>query len=141
MSKVLLSYSKLVSYPTFEERFQYASQIHSQIGLDTFGLNRWLNQQFYSSPEWRAFRDLVIIRDGGCDLGIPDRAIGGRIYIHHLNPITEQDIAGRSNSLLDLNNAICVSFETHNAIHYGSLDNLPKAPVQRTPFDTCPWRK
>lgn len=140
MSK-LLTYIELISFPSFEERFKYASQIHSQVGLDTFGLNRWLNQQFYSSPEWRAFRDRIIIRDCGCDLGIPDRLIGGRIYIHHLNPITEKDVTGRASPLLDQNNVICVSFDTHNAIHYGSMENLPKAPVQRTQFDTCPWRK
>ena len=136
-----LSYAELIKLPSFEERFTYLSVIHSQIGLDTFGLNRWLNQVFYSSPEWRKFRREIIIRDNGCDLGIDDRPIGSRIYIHHINPITREDVVNRTKMLLDPNNVICCSFDTHTAIHYGSLEALPKAPVQRTRFDTCPWRK
>lgn len=134
------TYSELITLPTFEERFRYL-QLKGSVGVDTFGFDRYLNQKFYRSAEWRRIRDQVIVRDGGCDLGIEDRLIGGRILIHHMNPITEKDILYMTDALLNPEYLICVSHITHNAIHYGDEDLLMKDPVVRTPFDTCPWKR
>ena len=136
----LKSYSELITIPTFEERFRYL-QLKGSVGVDTFGFDRYLNQKFYRSAEWRRIRDEVIIRDGGCDLGIEDRLIGNRILIHHMNPITEKDILYMTDALLNPEYLICVSHITHNAIHYGDEDLLMKGPVIRTPNDTCPWKR
>ena len=133
------SYSELRQLKTFEERFAYL-KIAGEVGNLTFGYDRWFNQQFYHSSEWRRARNGIILRDNGCDLGIPDYEIHGRIYIHHINPITLQDIETLSDNLLDPDNLICVTFDTHNAIHYGDERTLPKVPLERTPGDTCPWR-
>lgn len=135
-----VAYSDLITLPTFEERFLYL-QKNAQVGNETFGDERYLNQIFYKSPEWRRIRDYVIARDSGCDLAYPDYPIVGPIYIHHLNPITPQDILDRSENLLDPENLICVSFDTHNAIHYGSDEILNKYTInERTENDTCPWK-
>ena len=136
----LKSYSELITIPTFEERFRYL-QLKGSVGVDTFGFDRYLNQKFYRSAEWRRIRDEVIIRDGGRDLGIEDRLIGNRILIHHMNPITEKDILYMTDALLNPEYLICVSHITHNAIHYGDEDLLMKGPVIRTPNDTCPWKR
>ncbi len=133
------SHSELVLLPTFEERFEYL-KLGGQVGVDTFGFDRYLNQAFYRSAEWKRVRDAVIIRDNGCDLGIIGREIGGRIIIHHINPITVEDIQRASEFLLNPEYLVCVSHETHNAIHYGDSEQLPKDSVPRFANDTCPWK-
>lgn len=133
-------YSELILLPSFEERFEYL-KLGSKVGADTFGFDRWQNQAFYNSPEWKRVRDKVIIRDNGCDLGIVDREIGQHVIIHHMNPITVEDIRLGTNVLLNPEFLICVSHETHNAIHYGDADLLPKDFIPRLPNDTCPWKK
>lgn len=135
------TYSELIQLPTFEERFKYL-QLKGIVGKETFGFDRYLNQNFYRSSAWRRIRDQVIIRDCGCDLGIEDRIIGGKILIHHMNPINDLDILNQTSLLLNPEYLICVSHNTHNAIHYGDENLLIKDnPVVRTPNDTCPWRK
>lgn len=133
------TYSKLITIPTFEERFEYL-KLKGQVGFDTFGYDRYLNQVLYRSPEWRSLRNEIILRDNGCDLADPEREILGKVLIHHINPITKQDIAERSGLLFDPENLICVSHNTHNAIHYGSMELLVHSPVERKPNDTCLWR-
>lgn len=132
-------FSELMRLNTFEERYNYLKLV-GEVGNPTFGYNRYFNQRFYHSSEWRNVRNEVILRDNGCDLGVPDYEIHGRIYIHHINPITLQDIETLSDNLLNPDNLICVTFDTHNAIHYGDERTLPKVPLERTPGDTCPWR-
>lgn len=134
------TYSELVTIPTFEERFKYL-QLKGVVGKDTFGFDRYLNQRFYRSAEWKRIRDQVIIRDCGCDLGIEDRVIYGKILIHHMNPISEIDIVRATEFLLNPEYLICVTHNTHNAIHYGDEDLLVKGPVVRTKNDTCPWKR
>ena len=134
------TYSELSRLPTFLERFNYL-KLGGTVGKTTFGFDRYLNQIFYQrSAEWKQLRDQIIIRDNGCDLGIEDRAIGGRILIHHLNPITEDDILEQSDFLLNPEYLICTSHNTHNAIHYGDSNLLVLEPVVRTKNDTCPWK-
>ena len=137
---MILTYSELISIPSFEERFKYC-QLKGQVGIDTFGFDRYLNQNLYRSPQWRSLRNQIIIRDNGCDLAHLDHPVNKRILIHHLNPITEQDVLNESSVLFDPENLICVSHMTHNAIHYGSEDLLPKGEITRLPNDTCPWRQ
>lgn len=132
-------YSELIEIPTFEERFRYL-QLNGSVGQDTFGFDRYMNQVFYQSREWKRVRDQVIIRDNGCDLGIEGYEIHGKILIHHINPITVKDIATISDYLMNPEYLICVSHTTHNAIHYGDENIIPKGPIIRTPNDTCPWR-
>lgn len=134
------TYSELISFPTFEERFQYL-QLKGSVGKDTFGFDRYLNQNFYRSTAWKRVRDRVIIRDNGCDLGIEDRLICGKVLIHHMNPINAQDILDLTEFLLNPEYLICASHATHNAIHYGDEDLLIKEPVIRTKNDTCPWKR
>lgn len=133
------TYTELNRFPTFEERFRYLTT-GGKVGDITFGGSRFLNQDFYRSVEWKRIRDLVIIRDNGCDLGIEDRPIYGRVMIHHLMPIVKDDLILRTDYLLNPEYMICVSHQTHNAIHYGSEDSLQKDYVPRSPNDTCPWR-
>ena len=134
------TYSELIAIPTFEERFKYL-QLNGNVGAETFGYDRVFNQRFYSSLEWKRLRDEIIFRDNGCDLGILDRRIMGKIFIHHMNPIMLEDIRESSEFLLNPEYLICMSFETHNAIHYGDENLLFKAPIERTKYDTCPWRQ
>lgn len=134
------TYSELIALPTFEERFRYL-KLSGSVGVETFGYDRVFNQRFYSSTEWKRLRDEIIFRDNGCDLGIDDREITGRIYIHHINPIVLKDIQTTSEFLLNPEYLICTSFDTHNAIHYGDENLLIKAPIERTQYDTCPWRR
>ena len=134
------TYSELISLPTFEERFRYL-QLKGTVGKDTFGFDRYLNQNFYRSAVWKRVRDQVIIRDNGCDLGIEDRLIYGKVLIHHMNPINTRDILDLTEFLLNPEYLICVSHATHNAIHYGDEDLLIKEPVIRTKNDTCPWTR
>ena len=133
------SYHELSKLLTFEERFRYLS-LGGGVGKDTFGFDRYLNQRFYASAEWKRVRDTVIIRDSGCDLGIADRVIGGKILIHHMNPVSREDILSRSEDLLNPEYLICVSHATHNAIHYGDESLLVTVPPERRPNDTCPWK-
>lgn len=133
------TYSELICFHTFKERFEYL-KLRGSVGKDTFGHDRYLNQVFYTSKEWRRLRDEIIIRDNGCDLGIDGREIRDKIYIHHLNPLGAKDILDRSEYLMNPEYLICVSFETHNAIHYGDINLLPRDPIERKPNDTCPWR-
>lgn len=137
---MIRTYSELLTFPTFEERFKYL-QLNGTVGADTFGHDRYLNQSFYHSTEWLRVKREVIIRDNGCDLGIADREIPTRIYIHHMNPIDQRDILDRTSYLLNPEYLICVSKRTHDAIHYGDERMLVKDPVVRRPNDTCPWRK
>ena len=133
------TYSELIALPTFEERYEYL-RLNGRVGEDTFGFDRYLNQNFYRSAEWRRIRDKVIVRDNGCDLAIDDRIIYGKILIHHMNPITDKDLFNLSDILLDPEYLICVSHNTHNAIHYGDGERLVKDPIVRTKNDTCPWK-
>lgn len=145
------TYTELCQYTTFEERLAYL-QLHGTVGCDTFGFDRWLNQSFYQSREWRQFRDRIIVRDGGCDLGCKDhpitdwvlrdgKAVRPKISIHHLNPIAKEDVINHSEKLLDPENAICVSAATHKMIHYGTGNEKKLPDGDRRPGDTCPWRK
>ena len=136
------SYSELITYHTLEERYKYL-ELGGSVGTATFGSERWLNQRFYKSKEWLDIRRQVIIRDDGCELGVPDYPIQGRILIHHLNPITSEALLdfGFKSGVLDPDNLICVSHSMHNAIHYGDENLLFKGPVERKPNDTCPWRR
>ena len=134
------SYSELITIPTFEERFRYF-KLDGRVGEETFGFDRYLNQIFYKSNEWLRVRDLVIVRDNGCDLGIEGREIYGRILIHHMNPITIDDITRRSKYLLDPEYLITTVKNTHDAIHYGDESLLIKGPIERSKYDTCPWKK
>lgn len=134
------SYSELITIPTFEERFRYL-KLDGRVSEETFGFDRYLNQIFYKSNEWLRVRDLVIVRDNGCDLGIEGREIYGRILIHHMNPITIDDITRRSKYLLDPEYLITTVKNTHDAIHYGDESLLIKGPIERSKYDTCPWKK
>ena len=134
------TYQEMMTYPTFEERFEFL-RLNGRVGSDTFGFDRYLNQVLYRSPEWRRVRDRVILRDNGCDLGHPDYPIGGRVIIHHMNPLTVEDVEERNPIIFDENMLICVSHNTHNAIHYGDSNLLPKPPIERKPNDTCPWKQ
>ena len=132
-------YSELIRLKTFEERFDYL-KLKGIVGKDTFGFDRYINQELYKSMEWMSLRDRIIIRDNGCDLGIEDRIIYGKIIIHHINPIRKEDIINRSQYLLNPEYLICVSMNTHNAIHYGDKNLLITSPIERTKNDTCPWK-
>jgi len=135
------TYTELSQLPTFRERYRYL-QLSGTVCEETFGFDRYCNQRFYHSSEWRHVRDLVILRDNGCDLGIEGLEIYGRVLIHHMNPVSLRDLTFGSEYLLNLEYLICVSHETHNAIHYGDEKLLmDKAPVERIPNDTCPWRQ
>lgn len=133
-------YSELMLLPTFGARYQYL-RLNGAVGKETFGFDRYMNQFFYRSPEWRRVRDLVITRDEGCDLGVSGRDIFGRIIIHHMNPIRPEDIRERSEILLDPEYLITTIHDTHLAIHYGDEHLLIQEPVDRRPNDTCPWKK
>lgn len=139
MKMLSKTYGQLIQLPSFEERFEYL-KLRGGVGVDTFGSSRYLNQAFYTSREWKLLRNDVILRDEGCDLGVPGRLIHGRIIIHHINPITEDDLIHSDYSCLDPNNLICTSFITHNAIHYGDSSLLFPDPIERRPNDTCPWK-
>lgn len=139
MSMTIKTYSELITIPTFIERYRYL-RIGGSVGKETFGFERYLNQNFYSSVTWRNFRRDIIIRDMGCDMGVEGFEMGGAIFLHHIIPITVEDIRRGHDCLLDPENVICVSFNTHNAIHYGDESLLITAPIERSRNDTCPWR-
>ena len=133
-------YSELILLPTFEERYKYL-QLNGVIGDETFGFDRYINQMFYRSQEWRQVRDYVIVRDNGCDLGIEGHEIRGKILIHHMNPIGIKDIQQVNKILLDPEYLITTMLSTHNAIHYGDESLLVKDPIERSKNDTCPWKR
>ena len=133
------TYSELITIPTFEGRYEYL-KLGGQVGVETFGFDRYLNQAFYKSDEWLSVRDYVIARDNGCDLGVEGYEIYGRILIHHMNTITKEDILHRSKFLLDPEYLITTVKKTHNAIHYGNDSIIFEAPIERRKNDTCPWR-
>ncbi|MBQ8134796.1 MAG: hypothetical protein IJ192_10395 [Clostridia bacterium] len=137
---MLRTYKELSRLKTFEERFAYL-QLKGVIGKETFGFDRVFNQMFYHSQEWKSIRDKVIIRDNGCDLGVSGYDIYGKIVIHHMNPISMNDIENRTDFLLNPDYLICTTLNTHNAIHYGDENLLIKAPIERIRNDTCPWKK
>lgn len=139
MTMTIRTYSELITIPTFEERYKYL-KIGGKVGEETFGFERYLNQEFYKSHEWQSIRRQVIVRDLGCDLGIEGREIHGKIIVHHMNPITIDDIIEASDFLLNPEYLICTLKSTHDAIHYGDESLLIKAPVERMKNDTCPWK-
>lgn len=138
-SMIIRTYSELSQLATFKERYEYL-RLDGKVGEETFGFDRYLNQIFYKSDEWRSIRDFVIIRDNGCDLGINGYEIHGKILIHHMNPISPKDIARRSEFLLNPEYLITTILSTHNAIHYGDESLLISAPIERMRNDTCPWK-
>lgn len=137
---LIKSYKELIKLKTFEERLRYL-QLNANVGIETFGSGRWLNQRLYHSSLWADVKNEIIIRDNGCDLGLEGYEIRGRIYLHHLNPITKEDVLSNSSKLYDPNNLICVSFDTHQSIHYGSECAALSQLVERRPNDTCPWKR
>ena len=139
ITRSIRRYSELSTFQTFEERFQYL-KLDGIVGEETFGFDRYINQRFYKSRQWKNIRDFVIIRDNGCDLGVEGFEIHGRIIIHHINPISMDDILNESSYLLDPEFLICVTHNTHTAIHYSDENLLIKNPVERQPNDTCPWK-
>jgi hypothetical protein len=132
------TYSDLVKLATFEERFEYLS-MPGEVGRATFGFDRWINQQFYRSREWRQARDYVVYRDEACDLGIPGYDIHANLLVHHMNPVTPDDLIGGEEWVLDPEFLITTTHRTHNAIHYGDASLLVRAPVERRPGDTRLW--
>ena len=139
MKKNIRTYSELITLPTFKERYEYL-RLNGRVGEETFGYDRYMNQTFYKSREWLNIRDEVIIRDNGCDLGVEGYEIHGRILIHHMNPITIDDILQRSDFLLNPEYLISTIKRTHDAIHYGDENLLIDVPIERTKNDTCPWK-
>lgn len=138
---MIRSYTELSRLQTFEERFEYL-RLDGEVGKDTFGFDRIFNQRFYSSMDWKRIRDKVIIRDNGCDLGVEGHGIyGQRIVIHHLNLISLEDLEHRTEILLNPEYLITTIHSTHNAIHYGDIDLIVRAPIERTKNDTCPWKR
>ena len=128
----------MCNFKSFEERFEYL-KLNGTVGETTFGFNRYLNQNFYSSQKWKTTRSNIIIRDNGCDLGIENRPLFDRIYIHHINPISMDEFENNSSLLFDPNNLVCVSYDTHLAIHYGDFSLIPIMPKKRYPGDTILW--
>ena len=134
------TYSDLILLPTFLERYRYL-RLGGNVGLETFGHNRYLNQILYTSDRWRSFRDKIIIRDNGCDLGMEGFEIYDRILVHHINPITVEDVLNENPKVFDPDNVICTSHNTHQAIHYGEENLLIIEPAERFRNDTCPWKR
>lgn len=138
---IIRTYSELIQLPTFKERFQYL-QLKDAVGAETFGFDRYINQMFYRSREWKSIRDFVIVRDNGCDLGVDGYEIHGGIIIHHMNPISKKDIFDATEFLLNPEFLVSTILSTHNAIHYGDESLLnSRIPIERTRNDTCPWKR
>lgn len=134
------TYTELIRIPTFEERFEYL-KLNGRVGSDTFGFDRYMNQLLYRSYKWRKLRDGLIVRDNGCDLAHEDYPLSGRIIIHHMNPITPEQVEKDDSEIYNPEFLICTANITHEAIHYGDSSLLPKPIIERRPGDTCPWRK
>lgn len=139
MSGMIKTYTELIRMQTFQERFEYL-KLDGSVGTETFGFDRYLNQIFYNSKEWKRLRNEIIVRDKGCDLAYDGYEIQGNIIIHHMNPITPEDIINRNDDLLNPEYLISTVLNTHNAIHYGDSNLLPHALVERRKNDMCPWR-
>ena len=139
MSTLLRRYSELIRLPTFEARYEYL-RLAGIVGEATFGFDRYLNQLMYTSARWKKVRNQVIIRDNGCDLAMPGYDLKSKIIVHHMNPLTMKEIEEVSDDIFNPEYLICVSQRTHNAIHYGDAELLPKGPIERRPNDTCPWK-
>lgn len=138
---MIRNYTELAQLHTFKERFDYL-RLDGAVGMETFGFDRYLNQIFYHLPEWKSSRRFVIVRDEGCDLGVPGYEIRGRVIVHHMNPITKEDILERNPDLFNPEYLITVADNpTHKAIHYGDESLLPTGPAERRPNDTCPWKQ
>lgn len=133
------TYTELIRIDDFVGRYEYL-RLRGEVGVSTFGWERWMNQMLYRSPKWRRTRDKVIIRDMGCDLAHQDFQIGDRIIIHHMNPLTLEQIEDDVDEIYEPEFLVCTSHMTHNAIHYGDQSLLPQLPVERMPGDTCPWK-
>lgn len=136
---MIRTYSELMMLSTFDERFEYL-KLNGQVGRETFGFDRYLNQVLYNDKKWKRFRRDIIIRDNACDLACAGYEIEYRILVHHINPITIEDIINRNPIIFDPDNVITTSHQTHNAIHYSDKDLLISRPIERTRNDTCPWR-
>ena len=138
---MIRSYSELITLPTFVERFRYL-KLGGQVGVETFGYDRYLNQILYRTVEWKRFRNEIIVRDNGCDLGCEGYDIvGQKILVHHINPISVEDVLRRDPKVFDPENVICTILNTHNAIHYSDESLLVTEPIERKPNDTCLWRR
>ena len=137
---MLKCYSELLQLTTFKERYEYL-RLDGVVGEETFGFDRYLNQIFYNSQEWKDIRRKIIIRDNGCDLGVEGYEIHGKILIHHMNPINLSDIVHKTDELLNPDYLITTVLSTHNAIHYGDASLLPVLPIERRANDTCPWKR
>lgn len=137
---MIRTYSELIKIPTFLDRFRYL-QLGGQVGVETFGYDRYLNQMLYRTTEWKRFRNEIIIRDNGYDLACEGYEIVGKILIHHINPISAEDVLLRDRKVFDPENVISTTLNTHNAIHYGDESLLITEPIERKPNDTCPWRR
>lgn len=136
---MIRTYSELIRIPTYDDRYRYL-KLSGKVAEETFGYDRYLNQVFYNSKEWGLVRDYVIARDLGFDLAAPDHEISGLVVVHHMNPITIEDIQLRDPKILDPELLICTSDITHKAIHYGDESLLPLGLIERTANDTCPWK-
>ena len=140
MKKIIRTYSELIKLETFEERFRYL-ELSGTVGVETFGFDRYLNQTFYTSDEWKSLRNKIIVRDNGCDLGVPGCDIHTVILIHHMNPISVKDVLSHSDFLVNPEYLITTRLSTHNGIHYGDDSVLKNySVIERKPGDTCPWR-
>lgn len=139
MSKIIRCYKELIRIPTFHDRFEYL-KLNGVVGDTTFGYERTLNQMLYTSSKWRRLRNQIILRDNGCDLGVDGFEIPDKIIVHHMNPMTLDDLKDFSDDIFNPEYLICVSHNTHNAIHYGDNNLLPREPIERRPGDTCPWK-
>ena len=140
MNMKIKTYSEAMSISSYLERFRYL-QIGGKVGDETFGYDRYLNQTLYRTAEWKRFRRDIIVRDNGCDLACEGYEIVGNVLVHHIIPITVKDIIRRDPKIFDPENVVCVSHNTHNAIHYGDENLLTLGPIERTKNDTCPWKR
>jgi len=140
MANIVRTYEELITFKTFEERYNYLRLV-GKVGEETFGYDRYVNQMFYRSREWKRIRDIIILRDNGCDLGVEGYDIHDKVLIHHMNPISVDDVKFASDFLMNPRYLITVSFNTHQAIHYGTQLNLLTNPIERRPNDTSPWKR
>lgn len=137
-TKTIRTYTELKRFRSWDERFNYL-KLFGSVGRSTFGLDRYLNQRFYTSREWRNLRSFIVTRDLGCDLAIQGLEILDRIYIHHMNPIEVEDFENDDAEMLNPEFLVCCSYKTHNAIHFGNSPSKSSLPIERKPGDTCPW--
>lgn len=139
MNKLIRRYSELKRINNFKDRYEYL-RLAGIVGESTFGFDRYLNQLLYTSDRWRKVRNEVIIRDNGCDLGVEGYDLHNRIIVHHMNPLSLEEVEKVNDDIFNLEYLICTSMRTHNAIHFGDESLLPKTPIERKPNDTCPWK-